>query len=110
MDHNIEEETLFKLRVKYVICNIYRIITKIKVKYWITSHKFGIQVHKTVDEAYKIDHQTGTNFWGKAIKKDVANVCVTFEVLYVVTTDQMRYGKVKQGFKYVRTHIILILK
>ena len=38
-------------------------------KNWRTTHKFGIQVPNTVDEAYKIDQQTGTTFWKKATEK-----------------------------------------
>ena len=56
-------------------------ISKVKAKYWITTHKFGIQVLKTVDEAYKIYQQTGTTFWKKAIEKEMSNVYVVFDVL-----------------------------
>ena len=38
------------------------------------------------------------------------NVHVALEVLKGVTPDQMREGKVKPGFKYVRTHIIFDIK
>ena len=58
-----------------------QIILKVKAKYCRTTHKFGIQVPKTVDEAYNIDQQTGTIFWKKAIEKEISNVCVAFEVL-----------------------------
>ena len=40
----------------------------------------------------------------------MANVCVAFEVLKGVTPYQMREGKLKPGFKYVGTHIIIDIK
>ena len=38
------------------------IISRVKYKYWRTSHKFGMRVPKTVKEAYEIDRQSGTDF------------------------------------------------
>ena len=49
-----------------------------KSRYWKTTHKFGIRVPKSVDEAYKIDLETGTNFWTKAISKEMVKVKVAF--------------------------------
>ena len=43
-------------------------VSRVKAKYWRTTHKFGIQVPKKVDEAYKIDQQTGNTFWEKQLK------------------------------------------
>ena len=53
--NNTEDEPAFKWWVKDVICKRDQIISTVKEKYWITTHKFGIQVPKTVDKAYKID-------------------------------------------------------
>ena len=43
-------------------------------KYWCTTHKFGIEVPKTVQEDLKIDCKTGTDFWEKAIRKEMTKV------------------------------------
>ena len=40
----------------------------------------------------------------------MANVRVAFEVLKGVTSDQMKEGNVKSGFKYVGTHMIFDIK
>ncbi|KAL7477898.1 hypothetical protein ACHAW6_003681 [Cyclotella cf. meneghiniana] len=37
------------------------------------SHKFGIELPKTVEEAYTIDKATGTTFWHNAIKLEINN-------------------------------------
>ena len=62
-----------------------RIISKVKYKYWRTSHKFGIRFPKTVKEAYNIGRQPGTDFWTKAIAKEMTNVRISFEKLDDVT-------------------------
>ena len=65
--NNIEDEPAFKLWVKDFLRKRYQIIPKVKAKYWITTHKFGIHIPKTVHESYKIDQQTGTTFCTTAI-------------------------------------------
>ena len=41
-------------------------------------HKFGIRIPKTVQEAYEINRLTETNFWTKAIEKEMSNVHIAF--------------------------------
>ena len=73
VEKNIEDGPFFKWWVKDVIRKQYQIISKVKAKYWITTHKFGIQVHKAFDKAYNIYWQTGTNFW----KNELKSKCLT---------------------------------
>ena len=49
--NNIEDEPVFKWRVKDFLRKPDRIISRIKGKYWRTIHNFGIQVPKTVEVA-----------------------------------------------------------
>ena len=53
------------------------------------THKSGIQVPKTVDEAYKIYQQMGTTFCTKSTETEMTNVHVAFKVLNGVTQEQM---------------------
>ena len=62
-----------------------------------TTHKFGIEVPKSVNEAYAIARLTGTTFWTDAINKEMKNVRIAFEKLEEVTGEDMRTGKVKLG-------------
>ena len=62
---NIEDEPYFKWWLKYVICKLDQIILNIRSKYWRTTHKFGIQVPKTVYKVYRNDQQTVNTFWKK---------------------------------------------
>jgi len=87
-----------------------RLINKVKSKYWRNTHKFGIEIPKSVEEAYKIDRSTGTNHWSRAIEKEIRNVRITFEKLENVSQDQMRTGKIKPGYSYGSTHMIFDIK
>jgi hypothetical protein len=48
---------------------------------WAKMHKFGIELLKTVAEALKIDEQTGTGFWRRAIEHEMKNVMLAFEFI-----------------------------
>jgi len=84
-----------------------RLIKRIQSKYWRTTHKFGIEILRSVEEAYEIDTGTGPSHWARAIEKEMRNVRVAFEKLDGMTEDKMRTGKVKPGFTYCSTHMIL---
>ena len=58
-----------------------------KKKYWCTTHKFGIGVPRTVEDALDINRKTGTNFWGEDIRKETTNVRIAFEDLNSVTPE-----------------------
>ena len=46
-----------------------------------TTHKFGIEVPRTVEEAYALDKKNGNDYWSKAITKEMTNVGIAFEVI-----------------------------
>jgi hypothetical protein len=56
-----------------------RIISKVKSHYWRTTHKFGIKLPHSVEEALEIDRVTGTDFWRKAINKEMAKVKIAWK-------------------------------
>ena len=108
--NEIADEPVFKWWVHETLKKRDRIISKIKAKYWRTTHKFGIEVPKTVDEAYAIDHKTNTQFWTNAIAKEMKNVRIAFEKLQGITEQQMRTGKIRPGFNHVGMHMIFDIK
>ena len=36
---------------------------KVKYNYWKRTHNFGVNLPKTVDEAYQIDKGSGRDYW-----------------------------------------------
>ena len=108
--NGIDHEPAFKWWVRKTLKRKERIIKKVKSKYWRTTHKFGIEIPKSVEEAYKIYRTTGTNHWTKAIEKEMKNVRIAFEKIDGVTEAEMRTGKIRPGYTYCSTHMIFDVK
>jgi Reverse transcriptase (RNA-dependent DNA polymerase) len=49
----------------------HRILLKVNTRYIRKEDKYGIQIPKSVNEALRIDRETGTAFWSEAIKKEM---------------------------------------
>ena len=56
-------------------------IQKWQSRYLKKSHKFGIELPKTVEQALALDAKNGNTLWADAISKEMENVRVAFEVL-----------------------------
>ena len=106
MVNEISDEPAFNRWFKETGRHRDRIISKVKSKYWRTSHKCGIRFTKTVKEAYDIDRKSGTDFWTKNIAKEMTNVRILFEKLQGFTPDEMRKGNIKFGYEHVNMHMV----
>ena len=62
------------------------------------THKYGIRLPHTVEEALQIDHETGTDFWKKAIEKEMKNVRPAYEFA--------KDDKVPIGYKEIPLHMV----
>lgn len=76
-----------------------RILSAVKTRYLKRMHKFGIQMPKTIHEAFEIDHETGTDL-RKAIKKEMKNVECAFEFLEPDTPIPIGYRKIPLHFVF----------
>ena len=56
-------------------------VRKWQTRYLKKSHKFGIELPKTVEQAYILDAKNGNTFWADAMPKERENVRVAFKVL-----------------------------
>jgi hypothetical protein len=54
-------------------------IAKVKSKYWVRTHKFGIRVPKSVAKAKRLKEANGDTLWWDAICKEMKNVRIAFE-------------------------------
>jgi len=99
----IDDEPAFAWWINYTLKKRERIIKKLKTKYWDRSHKFGIRIPKSVEEALEIDKQNGDTYWKDAIEKEMKNVKIAFE-LYD--------GDVRSliGYQEIRCHMIFDIK
>ncbi|MGH3054668.1 MAG: reverse transcriptase domain-containing protein, partial [Gaiellaceae bacterium] len=101
--NKIADEPAFSWWVEDVLRRRNRIINKVRTRYWKRTHKFGIQLPKSVDEALSIDNKTGTDFWYKAIQKEMTNVMPAFQFL---DADD----KVPVGYKWIPCHMVFDIK
>ena len=86
-----------------------RIISKVKSRYWKTTHKFGIRLPKTTEEALQIDKIVGTGFWRKAINKEMSKVKIAWKVDDRHTPSKARAETATAfvGFQEIGCHLIL---
>ena len=70
----IAMETAFTWWVLYTLKKRNQIISKVKSKYWLRTHKFGIQIPKSVEEAKRLDQENGDTLWWEAICNEMRNV------------------------------------
>ena len=67
--NRLDVEPAFKWWVRDVLRRHNRIMAKVKAKYWRKTHKFGIRVPKSVDEALAIDKENINTLWYTSIHK-----------------------------------------
>ena len=60
----IAGEPAFACWVPHTLRKRNRIIAKIKSKYWVRTHKFGIKIPKTIEEARRFDAENGNTVGG----------------------------------------------
>ena len=112
MANRIADEPAFNWWVPHTLRKRNRILSKIKSKYWRTSHKFGIRLPHSVEEAVEIDRITETDFWTKAINKEMTKVKVAWKHHEGHTPDDVRAGKATDliGFQEIGCHMVFDVK
>ena len=75
------DEPAFVWWVPYTLKKRDVILSAVKSRICKTTHKYGIEIPNSVEHAYQIDAKNGNTFWRDAIKKEMTNVGIAFEVL-----------------------------
>jgi hypothetical protein len=75
-------------------------IGAIRSRYMKRTHKFGILMPKTVQEALEIDRESGTDLWKRAIEKEMKNVAVAFKFLASDETIPIGYQRIPLHFVF----------
>ena len=104
ISNRISEEPVFGWWVPFMMKKRNHILAKVKSKYWLRSHKFGIRIPKSVEEAKKVDNQNGNTLWWDTICKEMRNVRPAFEV-FEGTKDQLPVG-----YQFMKCHMIFDVK
>ena len=100
----ISEEPAFAWWAQYTLKKRNRIIAKVKSKYWLRTHKFGIRIPKSAQEAREIDAENGNTYWWDAILKEMKNVRPAFEVWEKSKED------IPPGYQQIKCHLIFDVK
>ncbi len=103
MTHNLQDKQGYTWWVKHNLKKRDRIISSIHTSSANRTHKFGIQVPMTVEEALVIDKATKTTFWHDAIKKEMKNVMTAFHFLNPGAQSPI-------GYKWIKCHMIFDIK
>jgi len=99
----IEEEPAFAWWTPHVQRKRDHFINKVKSKYWERTHKYGIRVPKSIEEAIKIDRENGNTLWQDAIKLEMTNNRVAFEEFGGDTSKLV-------GYKRITAHMVFDVK
>lgn len=101
--NGIADEPAFAWWVDFVLRHRKRTLAKLKSKYWIRTHKYGIRIPKSVREALEIDAENGDDQWWNAIQLEMKNVRPAF---------RKHEGDPKElvGYQKVRCHMIFDVK
>ena len=78
---DIDREPAFIWWVKWTLRKGDGIVAAVNRRVQRATHKYGIKVPRTVDEALKLDKENKNDLWEKAIKKEMANVHAAFDIL-----------------------------
>ena len=82
--NDINTEPAFNYWVPHTLKNrdsIISLVKKQQTRYLKETHKFGIEMPKTVKEAAELDAKNGDIKWMDAISKEMTNVRVAFDIL-----------------------------
>ena len=102
--NKIQEEPAFAWWVPFTVKKRERFISKLKSKYWQRTHKYGIEVPKSVAHALELDTKNGDTRWWDAIMKEMANVRVAFSKFQGEKKD------LPPGFQEIKCHMIFDVK
>lgn len=102
-----DKEPAFAWWIPHALRTRRRMISKVKSKYWRTTHKFGIRVPKTVDEAYAIDKENGNDVWHKSIEKEMVKIRAAMKEF---DGDEHEARRKLVGYQKIRCHIIFDVK
>jgi hypothetical protein len=96
--NKLAEQSAFAWWVRHALKTRDRMIEKVKSRYWKHSHKYGIELPKSVKEALAVDANSGTAFWKDAIGKEMKNILPAFEF--------QEDDKMPIGYQKVDCHMI----
>ena len=81
ISQGIENEPAFAWWVPYTLRRRDKIISAVNARVKKVSHKYGVELPRTVQEAFALDEKNGNTMWRDAINKEMENLKVAFDIL-----------------------------
>ena len=100
----MDDEPAFKWWAPYTLQKHDVIVSAVKSRIRKTTHKCGVEITTNIEHAEETDEKNGDHFWRDAIKKEMHNIGIAFEIL----DDEKRSPPV--GWKQVTGHLVFDLK
>ena len=89
----IDKEPAFSWWVPYTLRKRDTIVSAVKARVKRVTHKYGVEIPRTVAEALKLDEINGNTHWRDAIDKEMTNLKVAFDILNEGTPMKPGYSK-----------------
>jgi hypothetical protein len=102
----VDHEPAFNWWVPHILKKRDRIISLVKKRnprFLKRTHKFGIEVPKTIKDALEIDRRNGNAFWATTIAKEMMDVWVAFKIL-------LDWQSAPIGYQKIPCHMIFDIK
>ena len=77
----IDDEPAFKWWVPYTLRKRDTIISAVKARLKVSTHKYGVEVPTSIEHGKRLDKENGNTLWADALTKEMTNVSVAFELL-----------------------------
>ena len=103
LNKKLSDEPAFDWWINTIRKQKKRLIKKVKYKYWMTTHKFGVRIPKTATEALSLDAASGNTMWQYAMHQEMKNVWIVFEPCANVSN-------VPKGYQKIDYHMIFDVK
>jgi hypothetical protein len=97
--HQLMSEPAFAWWVPYKLKKRMRIVAAVNSCFSLNSHKFGVQLPRSCQEALAIDAATNTSYWKDSINLEIKKVDVAFQ-------DLEENKIVPVGYQFVKCHMI----
>jgi hypothetical protein len=81
ISQGLQDEAAFAWWVKDTLAKKNRMVKAMKSRYVRKTHKYGVRLPKSIQEAYELDKESGTDHWHCAIAKEMTNNAAAFQFL-----------------------------
>ena len=78
--HKLDDEAAFEWWVPFTLRKRDMVVSAVNSRCRRKSHKYGIEIPTSIDDAKRIDGENKNTFWTDALRKEMGNVGIAFEI------------------------------